>query len=380
MGFLGLKDCEIILTNPSNIYYPGQIVKGQVKLTLDAPKTIRGIIIRFIGEAKTRWRRDYYHETAHRRTHHSVRHMRGYEQFIMRQYYMIGGKRSKEQLPAGIHTYPFTLDLPDVLPSSFESRIGNIRYTIKVIVERPWRLNQENSIRYTVISPTDYTDNARLTQPLKHTLEKSFFCFRCESGPLKVITILPQSGYVPGQIIPITCEIDNKSHVKLREVKYALRKLVTFYTNNPRMDRRRSVTKIAEVSTKPVEPHTSVKFEKQIEIPETPPNITNCKIITLGYDLQVQCFFVGPRGKVTGNIPIFLGSKRMYSTLLVGSRGFWNVTDSKEGATYPNASPPKLSFKLLKKNQSLCNGVAWRIPQVLNVIKLFIFKFPISLH
>lgn len=378
MGILGLKDCKIILNNPSNIYYPGQIVKGQVTITLDSPKTIRGIIIRFIGEAKTRWTRDYYHDTIQMRTHHSVRHMRGYEQFIMRQYYMTGGKKNKEELAAGTHTYPFTLDLPEVLPSSFESNIGNIRYTIKVIVERPWRLNQENSLIYTVISPTDYSDNERLTKPIKHTLEKKFFCFRCESGPLKVITNLPQSGYTSGQIIPITCQIDNGSHVKLKEVKYAFRKLATFYTNNPRVDRRRSITKLAEVSTGPVEPHASAKFEQQIVIPETPPNITNCKIITLGYDLQVQCSLVGPRSKITGKIPIFLGSKRMYSTIPDGCRGFWNLAESTEGTLYPNVPPPKQSFKRLKNNQNLSKGVAWRIPQIFNVFKLFIFKFPIS--
>lgn len=379
MGFLGLNDSEIILNNPSNIYYPGQIVTGQVRITLDSPKTIRGIIIRFIGEAKTRWRRDYYHDTMQMRTHHSVRHMRGYEQFIMRQYYMIGGKKNKQELAAGTHTYPFSMDLPEVLPSSFESNIGNIRYIIKVIVERPWRLNQENSIRYTVISPTDYTDNERLTQPVKHTLEKTLFCFRCKSNPLKVTTTIPQSGYTPGQIIPINCQIDNGSHVKLKEVKYAFRKIANFYTNHPRMDRRRSITKLVEVSTGPVEPHASGKFEQQIEIPETPPNITNCKIITLGYDLQMQCFLVGPRPKITGHIPIFLGSKRMFSSIPDGSRGFWNMGESStESTLYPNVPPPKQSFKRLKNNQNLCKGVAWRISQIVNVFKLFIFKFHIS--
>lgn len=42
---MGLQDCQIILDNPWNTYYAGQTVNGQVKLTLNSPKKIRGKII-----------------------------------------------------------------------------------------------------------------------------------------------------------------------------------------------------------------------------------------------------------------------------------------------------------------------------------------------
>lgn len=40
---MGLKDCQIQLDNPWNTYYSGQTVNGNVHLTLDSPKTIRGM-------------------------------------------------------------------------------------------------------------------------------------------------------------------------------------------------------------------------------------------------------------------------------------------------------------------------------------------------
>lgn len=40
---MGLQDCQILLDNPWNTYYAGQTVNGQVKLTLNSPKKIRGM-------------------------------------------------------------------------------------------------------------------------------------------------------------------------------------------------------------------------------------------------------------------------------------------------------------------------------------------------
>lgn len=40
---MGLQDCQIVLDNPWNTYYAGQTLNGQVKLTLNSAKTIRGV-------------------------------------------------------------------------------------------------------------------------------------------------------------------------------------------------------------------------------------------------------------------------------------------------------------------------------------------------
>lgn len=39
---MGLKGCEVQLDNPWNTYYAGQTVNGQVKITFDSPKKVRG--------------------------------------------------------------------------------------------------------------------------------------------------------------------------------------------------------------------------------------------------------------------------------------------------------------------------------------------------
>ena len=53
-------------------------------------------------------------------------------------------------LLAGRHEFPFTFTLPPNLPSSYESCYGEIRYTVKAVVDRPWKFNHESIRAFSV--------------------------------------------------------------------------------------------------------------------------------------------------------------------------------------------------------------------------------------
>ncbi|EDV91347.1 arrestin domain-containing protein 17 [Drosophila grimshawi] len=360
---MGLKGCEVLLDNPWNTYYAGQTVNGQVNFTFDSTKKVRGIIIRFLGEANTEWTEEKNVTTSENKTETETTNLTGHEEYFKIQYYLLGGKNSPEtELPAGTHTYPFTCALPQNLPSSFEGEFGHVRYTIKVTLDRPWKFDQNMKMAFTVIAPVDLNLNPRVKEPSKLDLEKSFCCFCCRSGPLAVITSIPQTGYVSGQMLPITCEVDNASNVNLTSVKFELRKLVTFRTNQPRSEKREAKVIIAQLSVGPVEAGQSNSYRQQITIPALPPtNLLNCGIISLDYDLHVECVVSGPHSNLTGKVPITLGTIPLASVQPlsddpslaptqpvspVSPRGGggalgWNVADSAGGALYPNILPPE---------------------------------------
>jgi len=54
---------------------------------------------------------------------------------------------------------------------------------------------------------------------------KYFCCCCCRSGPLNYVAYLPAKGYIPGQDIPVTVEIENGSNVKVRGVTCELIKV-----------------------------------------------------------------------------------------------------------------------------------------------------------
>ena len=57
--------------------------------------------------------------------------------------------------PAGQRVYPFTFQLPNNLPYSYESIIGNVRYHASCKVVVPWGFDIEKNRDFSVISGYD---------------------------------------------------------------------------------------------------------------------------------------------------------------------------------------------------------------------------------
>jgi hypothetical protein len=68
-------------------------------------------------------------------------------------YYAVAGVT--EVLPAGEHSFKFSMMLPCHLPSSFEGEYGYVRYTVKATLDRPWKFDHEVKAAFTVLSHLD---------------------------------------------------------------------------------------------------------------------------------------------------------------------------------------------------------------------------------
>ena len=58
-------------------------------------------------------------------------------------------------LAAGRYQYPFQFQLPHQLPSSFEGQYGRVRYSVKAVIDKPWKFDHEVKRPFTVISNVD---------------------------------------------------------------------------------------------------------------------------------------------------------------------------------------------------------------------------------
>lgn len=124
---------------------------------------ILGIVIRFSGEANTNWSETKKVRDDQGKEHDETEELTAHETYFENQYYLLGAKSGPEiKLEAGEHSYPFSCVLPPTLPSSFEGEFGHVRYTIKVTLDRPWKFDQDTKMAFTVISPLDLNQNARL--------------------------------------------------------------------------------------------------------------------------------------------------------------------------------------------------------------------------
>ena len=58
-------------------------------------------------------------------------------------------------IPYGLNEFTFSFRLPHKIPCSFENRVGYVRYTIKAVIDRPWKFNHECKAAFSVVSRLD---------------------------------------------------------------------------------------------------------------------------------------------------------------------------------------------------------------------------------
>lgn len=54
------------------------------------------------------------------------------------------------KVEAGVHQYPFSFQLPNQLPTSFEGQYGNVRYYVQAKADRPWAFDYKFKAGFTV--------------------------------------------------------------------------------------------------------------------------------------------------------------------------------------------------------------------------------------
>ncbi|XP_045500867.1 arrestin domain-containing protein 17 [Colias croceus] len=292
---MGIKEAVIYLDNQWNAYYAGQTVNGRIEYVFDSPKKVRGIHVKFKGEAHTEWSESKQEEDSEGKTQSTDTLHTGNEEYFQISYYLLGSSTGNEiEIPAGKQVYNFTCALPPVLPSSFEGEHGFVRYTVKVTLDRPWKFDQETKMAFTVINALDLNLNPSYKEPIHFQMEKTFCCFCCASPPLSVDVRAPVTGYCPGQVIPLTIDIENKSNVQLHLVKIFLRKVVTYRATSPTTAVKKSKDIVLTIQEGPAPAGTTKHWNLNMEIPPIPPsNLVNCSIIDLDYDLKVECVVSG---------------------------------------------------------------------------------------
>lgn len=65
------------------------------------------------------------------------------------------------EYPPGNSLFRFEFTLPHNLPSSFESKIGNINYSIKATIDRPWKIDINEKVPIKILpNIVDFSQDA----------------------------------------------------------------------------------------------------------------------------------------------------------------------------------------------------------------------------
>uniref|UniRef100_A0A1B6G4E9 Arrestin C-terminal-like domain-containing protein n=1 Tax=Cuerna arida TaxID=1464854 RepID=A0A1B6G4E9_9HEMI len=309
---MGIENFQILLDNPSGIYYGGSVVSGKLKFNLDKSKKIRGVKVRFRGEANVSFRATRHTSSSGDDSRNKRVTFHGKEEYFSTKYYLVGSSNSEMELLPGEYEYAFTTTLPPLLPSSFGSENGSIQYSIKATVDIPWEIDDTVEKTFSIMTSVDLNTIAEAKMPVKQEVEKTFCCCWCRSGPLTMVLNLPYAGYVPGQNIPVILEVDNASDVDV-DIVIKLQKIIKCKATMPEHRTETDDVNLVELSLGPVNGKDSKTFTQQFSVPVVPIfNLHPCTIITCDYVFMVIAETGSCHADLTVEVPMFLGTVPLY--------------------------------------------------------------------
>ncbi|GAB0088085.1 hypothetical protein DMENIID0001_024650 [Sergentomyia squamirostris] len=315
-----MVNCDIKFSSPQGIYFAGQTLSVQISLRLEKPKKFRSIYVVFRGRAKCFWSNNYGTHTRRHRVKYEAE-----ETYVNSTSYLLGNESAEAvELPVGLHNFTVACSLPDQLPSSFEGDHGSIRYSVKVVVDRPWKFDHTFEEAFTVLKQYDLNFDSSLRLPFERQKVSTFCFWPFRSGPMSITVRLPQTGFVPGQSVPITVEVANDSGTSINYFRVLLKKVVMYNATSPKPKTRRQKEMVVNnrVEKKAAGSGTT-QTQLTLEIPSVPPtNIAHNRIIHITYELKVCAKTSGGCSDdveiripiVVGTVPLLAGSPHMASS------------------------------------------------------------------
>lgn len=308
-----LRTFRVEFDRPGATYLTGELVSGHIVLDTSKEKNVRGLYFSAKGTAHVQWsesrsRRDTRgkHVTVHDTYSNS-------EDYFNFEFSILGARRSDIRLdiPAGHHRYPFKFQLPHNIPSSFEHHYGYVRYTVKGVIDRPWRFDHECKAAFTIISILDLNAHQTRCLGLDDEVVKNFSSLCCiDQGALNLRLRLPSSGYVPGQMINTTVDYVNASDgIRVTKTRAKLEQHLKFHATTK--------TKTTNTEVKMVNNSgpffTKGQVVMELLIPPLPPsNLEFCRIIDLEYVLKVSVHVSGSHYATQKSYPVLIGTVPLY--------------------------------------------------------------------
>jgi len=337
---MGLIDFQIIFENPMKVFFSGQTIRGQVLVNLSEPKKLAKIKVDLVGRGEVHWtetrretrrnsRGDHYDEEIHD-------HYRSTESYLSQEAVVYHGPN----LNAGMHVFPFTFMLPSNLPSSFESKVGHVRYFVKADIVRDWMWNHKVKQHITINGILDLNMYPSAKQAGHSRDYKTLCCLCCKSGPISAVITTNRTGYVPGELIGFGAEVDNQANREMTGSFLNLVEIVTYKTARKNKTEQRVVS---EIRRGRIGPGTSDFWEGvNMRVPALPPTNLGgtCNIIDVQYRLD---FHVDPSGMsfdLVVTLPITIGTIPLTQYIPTLTPPPPYPVEEKQGANYGGAYPP----------------------------------------
>ncbi|MCI4392669.1 hypothetical protein PGIGA_G00148530 [Pangasianodon gigas] len=273
--------------NNSNTFTNGDVINGRVVFEVTKEVTIASLYIKCKGEAKVSW--------SERRNDRTYSYSAYERYFKLKQYFIQDPSKKEKEDPGviltsgeiysnvvkpGSHVYPFSFQLPHGnFPASFDGCHGSVKYILEVTLDRSWKMDRTDK-KEIIFVPR--FSGVHLMNPQSGSTDKKMKLFT--SGNASVKATIDKMGYMKGEIIKVSTDVDNSSSRDLK-LKYCLEQSQSFFAQGHSKYSSRTIFKIVGDS---IPSGSKQRVSTDLTLP---PNlelsITNCRIMKVEYLFKV---------------------------------------------------------------------------------------------
>jgi hypothetical protein len=205
-------------------------------------------------------------------------------------------------LKSGTHKYKFSCQLPEQIPNTTELKYGNIEYFVEAVLEVPYKLDKEVRTPF-FVDCDDLNFCQGLQEPVKHVELRNFSPYES----LCATVMLPCSGFVAYQNVPITIFYENNSNAKILRTKITLVQSIEY--KNKKWSKAKSEKNVLfENYVEGVNERIQKSVTSELRIPDVViSNTKYCEIISVIYTLEVDPLLSGTNENMKIEIPIIIG-------------------------------------------------------------------------
>ncbi|XP_005101395.2 uncharacterized protein LOC101860258 [Aplysia californica] len=270
------------------VYYAGEMLTGHVYLEVEENMRIQNIRVFLRGKAHAEWKI----------TRAGERRAMKQDEHYMDERLLLWGKDDSDPhqgipiLSRGRHRYPFHFQLPDTtLPCSFESKIGNVRYYVRVTVNIPYASCPQCIRYFSIIGPNIDCVDERFLVPVQAVAKRNSCSLCCGKGPLLLRASLERTSFVCGEPIKLKAEVQNGGDSEVW-VLCKLIQYVEFFINKGVLGLSKEVRHtVLEAESDKVPPHDTAQLDElmnRLIVPVMPPTMIEvCGLVQIYYTLKL---------------------------------------------------------------------------------------------
>ena len=277
-----VKEFKLVLD--STDHSPGSTVQGKLVVGVDKPKSYHSIVVSFKGKAKVHWS-----ESSGSGDNQTTTHYTNSEVYFD---VMVAVWKAEDSPTGDLPVGPFSFQIPQGVPSSFESPVGQVRYKVEARVVQGGAIHTLVKGKHAIKARINVRDTSaaemmrRYSEPVtvERTKRLKFLWFN--KGSISARVNIPRTAFSPGKEIPVSAYVNNQSSRQIHTVAY-LHRIDTFISSGGKHNVL--TTKVARTPGGPVMQGLILSQDMNLNIPtEAQTTMHNCSCIKVENVLIVE--------------------------------------------------------------------------------------------